>query len=287
MDIEEAIRLYNSVGPRNGNFLFKWLYKIYSKVYLPCIDPQFKENLAKNKTKLTIFDVLVDDLADNYKLRNGNLLEQFIQIPWNNTKEYKNEYLEAGRKIWQSCISSIKKYPRFKEFERMFYFDLRQVLYSMEYSFLVNTMYLDNQLENKIYLPHGCMVILHCDMDLMCSPAFDINELNKMRIIFHLAQRICHIGNMLNTYPKEIKEKDFSSPIISLAIEKGLVKRNELIELSKLKNLEYEFKKEVNECLKKLKEYEIKIKSVNLYGFSNNLKKLFIEFINRKRYWED
>lgn len=288
MNLEEAVKLYKSVGPRNAEFLFRWLYNVYSKVYVPCINPKFKEILATDKTKLTVFDVLVDDLADSYKLRDGKLLEQFIQIPWNIGKRYPNEYLEAGRKIWKSCIESIRKYPRFKEFKRMFYFDLRQVLSSMEYSFLVNTINLDNQLENKIYPPHGCMVILHCDMDLMCSPDFDLRDLSNMRVIFHLAQRISHLGNMLNTYPKEIEEKDFSSPIISLATRKELVKRSRLrgYELSRIKSLEPEFKREAEECLEKLKEYENKIESVNIKGFSDSLGKLLREFINREHYWE-
>lgn len=288
MRLEEFIRQYNLVGVRkNSTFLFNWLYNVYTKTYLPCIDIIYKESLAINKTKLTIFDVLIDDLSDNCKVRNKRVLELFMQIPWNRRKKYKNRYLEFGRIVWNSCINSIKKYPRFKEFKDIFYFDLRQVLNSMEYSFLVNTYGISNYIEDKIYLPHGCMVILHCDMDLMCSRNFDIKELRDMRVIFHLAQKVAHVGNMLNTYPKEILEKDLSSPIISLAIRKNIIDEElNLNDLQKIKNLEILFKNKVELYLEKIKKYENKIKSVNIKGFSNKLEKLFNAFINRKHYWE-
>jgi hypothetical protein len=178
-------------------------------------------------------------------------------------------------------------YPRYKEFKRIFYFDLRQVLNSMEYSFLVNTCNISNYVEDKIYLPHGCMVILHCDMDLMCSRSFNMDELGNMRIIFHFAQKIAHIGNMLNTYPREILEKDLSSPIISLAIRKNIIDKNlDPTDLQKIKNLEGLFKKKVEVYLEKIKKYESKINSVNIVGFSDRIKELFKAFINRKHYWE-
>lgn len=286
MNLNESIELYKSVGARNADFLFNWLNKVYSNLYLPCINPDFKEILAEDKTKLTIFDVLVDDLADNEELRDEELLNEFMKIPWSN-KKYENKYLDAGRIIWEDAISSIKKYPRFKEFEKMFYFDLKQVLNSMEYSYLSNTMHLDNSFENNLYNAHGCMVVLHSGMDLMCSPSFDVKELGYARIVFSLAQKISHIGNMLNTYPREIQERDFSSPIISLAVKRGLFKREELSEekLPILKELESEYRQKVDSYLQELKGYEDKIKSVDIRGFSELESKLFNDFLVRNQYW--
>ncbi len=286
MDIKKAIELYKSVGIRNSEFLFNWLYDVYSKLYLPSIDSAFKEALRTDKTKLTIFDVLVDDLADHYKARDEVLLEQFIQIPWNYNKRYENEYVEVGRKIWKSCIESIREYPRFNEFKRIFYFDLRQVMSSMEYSFLVNETHLDNSFENKIYLPNGCMVVLHCDMDLMCSPDFDMKDLGNIREVFYLAQRISHLGNMLNTYPKEIKEKDYSSPIISLAKRKGFIKKDGEIKEDSLKKLESDFKNEIKLLSEELLSYSDKIKSVDINKVADKYSHVYGSFLKRNRYWE-
>ncbi len=286
-ELLEDIKLYDQVGQRNGTFLFEWLHNIYSRVYLPCIDLTFKETLSLDKTRLTIFDVLVDDLADNFELRNWEALTEFVKIPWEGGNSYANEYSKIGKKIWDRSIRSIRKYPRFKELKKVFYFDLGQVMSSMEYSYLVNSYRLDNPIEEKIYPPHGCMVILHCDMDLMCSPEFDLKELRAMRVIFNLAQRVSHIGNMLNTYPKEIEEKDYSSPIISRGLRRGLLKdmKNGEI-LAKLKPLEKEFKDEALAIVKDIRVQEEKIESVDMKGFSDSLRKTFNNFLKRDHYWE-
>ncbi|MEM5870668.1 MAG: hypothetical protein QW758_01805 [Candidatus Aenigmatarchaeota archaeon] len=289
MNIEEAIKLYEKVGYRKGaDFLFKWLYNVYQNVYLPSIDMKYKDTLAIDKTKLTIFDVLIDDLADNCKARNKELLEEFAQIPWKSVSKYENDYLEVGRKIWNDCITSIKSYPRYEELSYIFFFDLHQVINSMRYSFLVNTLDIENEIENEIYLHHGCMVILHCDMDLMCSKDFDLSELKNIRVIFYLAQKVASIGNMLNTYPREVIERDFSSPIISLAIRKGLITKNlDDNDIKKLKRLEVLFINRAKSYIQKVRKLEEDIKSINIKGFSNKLEWLLNSFINRKRYWEE
>jgi hypothetical protein len=159
----------------------------------------------------------------------------------------------------------------------------------MEYSFLVNMMEMDNPLEIKVYPPHGCMVILHCDIDLMCSPNFDVKDLGNMRAVFYLAQKIAHIGNMLNTYPREVLENDFSCPLISLALRRGLIKKEEMKDesiLPKMKKLEPIFKKEAEFYIKKVKDYENKIKSVDIRGFSESLNELLNRFIARPQYWK-
>ena len=99
---------------------------------------------------------------------------------------------------------SLKKLKVYLLLNHTFYFDLKQVMNSMEYSFLVNEADFSSNAEDETYLNHGVMVILHCDMDLMCSPNFNYEELKKLRPILHWVQDVAHIGNMLNTYPKEI-----------------------------------------------------------------------------------
>mgnify|MGYP006977938127 CR=1 FL=1 len=289
MNLKDAIEMYKSVGHRNADFLFNWLYNIYSNVYLPCIDIKMKDKLAEDKTKLTIFDVLGDDLSDNPKMIDYNLLKKFMQIPWNFKNKQKNPYLEVARKIWEDCITSIKKYPRFRDIEKIFFFDLKQILISMKYSFLVNTYRIDNSIEMNIFPPHGCMVILHCDMDLMCSPKFDMKDISNIRVIFLLAQKIAHIGNMLNTYPREFEERDMSCPLISFALRKGIITEDELGKeeaLLKLKKLEPIFLNRAKNYIRMVSLYENKVKSVNVSGFSESLNFLLTKFIEREQYWK-
>ena len=289
-ELQKAIDDYKIVGPRNADFLFPWLYTIYEKTYLPSIDINYKEKLSLDKTKLTIFDVLIDDLADNARLRNKKLLEEAIRIPWNNKLNLENNYLFFTKKIWSDCINSIKNYPRYDEFRDIFYFDLDQVLNSMRYSYLVNTSDFSSVIEDEMYLNHGVMVILHSDMDLMCSPNFNYSELNKLRPILHWVQDIAHIGNMMNTYPKEIAEADFSSPIISHGIRENLIKKSTVINhpekaKEKLKPLVCQYEKRMEDNLKKIEENSDKIKSIDIYDFSKRLKDVWYAFIEREEYW--
>ncbi len=290
MTLEEAIELYKTVGPRNADFLFHWLYQVYDKTYLPSIDKEYKEQLALIKTKLCIFDVLVDDLADNAKLRNKRLLDQAVRIPNNMTKQYKNKYLEVTRKIWQDCINSIKKLPRYDEFKEIFFFDLEQVMNSMKYSYLINTSDFSNFTEDERYLNHGVMVLLHCDIDLMCSPEFEHEELRKLRPILYSVQDVAHIGNMINTYPKEIQEADFSSPIISMAIREGLIEKNTVINnpeytIACVKPLVSKFEERIKKNLKKIQTHANEIETINVYELYQRLKSVWEAFLKREQYW--
>jgi len=292
MNLKEAIQLYKTVGPRNADFLFNWLYQVYDKTYLPSIDDEYKDKLALIKTKLCIFDVLVDDLADNAKLRNKRLLDKAVRIPHNGTKSYKNKYLEVTRIIWQDCINSIKSLPRYDEFKEIFFFDLEQVMNSMKYSYLINTSDFSNFTEDEMYLNHGVMVLLHCDIDLMCSPEFDYEELGKLRPIIHSVQDVAHIGNMMNTYPKEIKEADFSSPIISMAIREGLIEKNTVINdpeysLACVQPLVSKFEERMKENLIKIEKRADDIETVDISDFYERLRNVWVAFLNREQYWID
>ncbi|MHA1492275.1 MAG: hypothetical protein ACTSRI_21810 [Promethearchaeota archaeon] len=292
LSLEESIKLYKTVGPRNGDFLFKWLYEVYDKTYVPSIDSKYREQLALDKTKLCIFDVLVDDLADNEKLRNKEHLEEALTIPINGKTKSTNPYLKVTEKIWNDCINSIRTYPRYEEFKSIFNFDLMQVLNSMQYSFLSNEIGFSNEIEDEKYLNHGVMVILHCVMDLMCSPEFNKEELPQVRSMLNCVQDVAHIGNLLNTYPKEINERDFSSPIIAKGLREGIITKEIVIDnpklaLSKLKPLENHYKLRMKKNLKKIMSYVETIKSIDVPEFCNKLIAVWDGFLNRERYWEN
>jgi hypothetical protein len=291
MTLDSTIKLYNTVGHRNADFLFNWIRSVYDFFYLPSVDTKHKSTLIRDKTKMTIFDVLIDDLADNAEIRNIDNLEQAIKIPWETSKTYDNKYLEATRKIWEDCIESIKKYPRYEEFKDLFYFDLDKTLHSMKYSYLVNQIGMNNLLEDEMYIKHGCMVILHADMDLMCSPTFDKKELKKLRPILHWIEDIVHIGNLMNTYAKEVEEADFSSPMLSLALDKGLFDRQTVLKnpefaISKLENLVPYFKEKIEDDFQKIEYYADSIKSIDITEVVNRLRKVIDGFLNREQYWK-
>lgn len=284
MTLKEAVGLYEVVGRRNGSNLFNWLHNVYAWICLPCVSVDYRITLAEDKTKIAMFGVLADDLADKPDAaRTRPLLEDFMRIPSEGADARKDPYLEIGRRIWEDAIKSIRTYPRFRYFESQFYFDLRQVLAAMDYSSLSNMTDISNPIEMDLYIPHGCQVMQALDMDLMCSPNFDFAELGTMRAIMHMAQRIAHIANMLVTYPREFMERDFSCPLISLAVNRKIIRREELGDrsiLPKLKMLEPFFLKRARSYLQRVSFYESQVRSVNITGFHRLLQQLL------EMYWE-
>lgn len=282
LELRDVIDLYKTVGRRNIEY-FTWIHDVYSWITLPSVSFDCRKDLGEDKTKLTVFDILVDDLADNFETRSYPLLQKLTSIPWQNRTEIAetDPYLDVGRRIWEDSISSLINYPRFTEFERIFYFDLRQVLSSMMYSYLGNTIGIENPIETSFYSSYGCLVEVALDMDLMCSPAFDMKELGPMRTVACLAQKVAHVGNMLTTYPSEVLERDVSSPIISLALRKGIIRPDELGDkaaIPKVSKLEWVYKNKAYSYIKKVAEYEKEIRSINIRGFSDYLIELIGKF---------
>ena len=282
LELSEVLGLYKSVGRRNIDY-FAWIHDVYSWITLPCVAFDWKCALSEDKTKLTVFDILADDLADNRTTRSYSLLQELAEIPWKERTRTgeTSEYLDVGRRIWEDSLASVSCYPRFKEFEKVFYFDLRQVLSSMMYSSLANTEGIENPIETSFYSSYGCLVEVAIDMDLMCSPAFDMKELGLVRTVACLAQKVAQVGNMMTTYPSEVLESDVSSPIISLALRKGLIRREELGDASavpKLSKLEWVFKSRAHSYIRKVADCEKEIRSVNLRGFSEFLTELIGRF---------
>ena len=291
LSLIDSIELYKQVGHRN-TYLFEWLYDVYKDTCLSCVDPTYVPDLVLTKTKLTIFDVLIDDIADNAKTSNKELLLRLINIPFNNVA-HADKYYTITNQIWIDCLNTIKHFPRYSEFEDIFFFDLKQIMISMEYSWLTNVYnYCNNFIEVDNYGHHGVMVMLHCMMDIMCSKNFDKNELGKARTAFFLAQRIARIGNMLNTYSREIIEKDISSPILTKTIEENIISYSDFDELpsseieKRVKNLEPLFAEEVTTYLDKITEISKRVHSVDLQKFMLDRKSIHEKFIKRIRYWE-
>lgn len=292
LSLKESIEVYKSVGHRNP-YLFEWLSKIYEKTTLSCADPTYLEVLTVTKTKLTIFDVLIDDVADNVNMRNRELLEKLMNIPWEGTTESCNDpYYNAAKKILLDCINTIEKFPRFAEFKNVFYFDLKQVMNSMEYSSLINTQKeLNNLLENEVYGHHGVMVILHEMLDIMCSPGFDIRELGKTRELLYLIQKNMRMGNMMNTYPREVVENDISSQIVTYALGEGIInnfsEQNTVEILNSLQQLEKPFDEQVKKSFRKMRKYSNKITSFDVLRLVNASEEIYKLFKLRKKYWEE
>lgn len=224
-ELEDAITLFEEVGSpiRNMEEYGRWLYYVFENSCLSSVDSDYESLIALDKTKLTLFVTLLDDIADDYRIRDEDLLRKGVMIPYSESSDYSSDYLRVTDRIWSMFFDSVKDYPRFDEFRDLFFFDLDQFLDSIKYAFLSNEMNLDNYFEDERYLPHNFMVTVHGDIDLMYSKDFDVRDLSVLRPVLYWAQDILHIGNVIRTYPREVRQRDLSSPIIAMGLRRGVV----------------------------------------------------------------
>ncbi len=277
--LDEDINKYKKIGYRDVK-LFNWLVQAFENLGLSTVEESYLSSLVVLKTRFTIFEVLIDDIVDDQSKRNLFLLKELLKIPFEseniNTSKLKKEeveYLEFAKLIWSEMYNEFTKYPKYKDYKEALEFDIYQMLNSMRYSKFVNTTpYAVNLLENKIYVPHGMIILIQLDFDLMCSKGFDEKELGAVREIAFLSQRLAKIGNLIATYPRELLESDMSSEaVIRFAKDYGFDFKFKLNRLLNKENRYPDFEKslidEWEKEYKNIKELSKNIKSIDMNRF--------------------
>lgn len=284
------------ISPSRKPSLFEWLYNSYKCLYLSCVDLSMVYRLADLKTCLCIVDSAVDDSCDNISLREQNGGDTFsyemLSMLYNvdkiasgvytlsNANLSGSVYVKTSYYIFSDLIrAQIKLLPRYYDFRGEFFLAIRSVAESMEFSYLLN--------KNKIVYPFSrvvqnraasTMVEVHSLLDLMSSENFDASELGKAVTLFKMADIVAMLGNTVNTWKREIIERDYSCPVISLALEKKLIKFSdfEKMGIEDLKtNLSPVFgtiENEINKTILSMKEFSenCEIKSFDTSKFINS-----------------
>lgn len=272
-ELQRWIKEYEKIGTRS-EFIWKWLYEMFPIVRFDLTFPKYQEKLLVIKILLTIFVVLLDDVADKKQKNSIFVLKELLKIPskqeyinYNNLKSNKNKkYLLFALRLWDHIINQIKECPNYKDMEEIFLYDIDQVLNAMEYSRLVNkTPSLINTMEYWLYLPHNMTFMVYLTIDLMCCKKKEYkNNLGLLRGVMCEIQKMGRISNWLTTWQREIRDSDFTSGIFAYAVEK------KIIDMTKINNMSFQ------EIIKKIKE--VKIENYLLeeweksYNKINNLK---------------
>lgn len=286
-EIKNWVKEYEKVGERS-DYIWKWLYRMFQIVHLFKSPDQYKRSLWRDKVLITIFVAQLDDVAD--KTKDKTLLNELLKIPQMEkdsepifSSNGDKKYFDFTLRIWNRTLSNIKKYPRFKEFREVFYFDINQVLNAVKYSYLVNTnTALINKTEYLFYLPYNMVTMVYSILDLMCSNNFEVKNLGTLREILIFSQRMARIGNWVSTWEREIQEGDFTNGIIAYGVKSSNIDIKEFKELSvpqkieKIKNsgLERKLLKEWEEYYNKILERHNDPENfIDIKEFSSRLKK--------------
>ncbi len=282
-------------SPHRKPGLFKWLYDSYIFLHLSCVDSSSIYKLADFKACLALVDTAIDDCCDNASFIEENGGDKFsyemLSILYDADKiasgtynpsqlNLDNLYTKITFDIFSDFLMNhLMSLPRYHDFKGEFFLSIRNVAGSMEFSYLLN--------KNKIAYPYSLvvqnkgpstMVAVLSILDLMSSESFDASELGKAIALFNMADVVAMLNNAVNTWKKEIVERDYSSPVISLALEKKLIKFSDFENLStekieeKLLPLSLMVNEDLNRKLLFMEEFaEIhEIKSFDALRYINN-----------------
>lgn len=224
---------YRRVGPR-ASYLWRWARRAVETTMLPCVAPEYREELCDTKTLGVMLDVLLDDVAD----RGGDverleeLLADIERGPVDGASggasdspcrpQAGDEYADLTARLWRELSARARRYPRHDEFIDLLAYDYRQLCNVMRYSHLLNRHpELLNEAEHDLYTPHNMHIMICSTFDLMCSPTFDRDELGRLRELSWHTQCMGRIGNLVTTWEREVGDRDFTSGVFARAVSTG------------------------------------------------------------------
>lgn len=268
---------YLKIGERD-DFVFKWCYKINTEWIMTSVLKRYYSDLAVVKTFFITFVILVDDISE--KKNKKKLLKELLKIPFDRKyieleglTDIEKKYLLFTIKIWSQIEKRIKKFPRYKEIKGIFEFDVMQLLNAVRYGqFITQNVYCINETEYWVYFPQSMQIIINSDLDLMCTPKFNLKEVGTFREIILQAQKMGRVGNWLTTWEREVKDNDFTSVVIPRALKNGIIifkdlfaedKEKNVIRKIKASSIEKELLQEWNNLHNELKTLKVKSSSID------------------------
>jgi len=288
-NLRATIKQYKRVGQRNVA-LFEWLYKnLYNKMVLSSVDAVWRPRLQELKAQSAAFITLVDDIADNEQQRDMQLLKKLTQIPFADNDEYTDSYYKVCRRMWQNIFDIVQSFPLYGDLKDFLEFDLKQVMNAELHSLLINSYFTGASIiENDTYGHHGTLVMVHGTWDLMCSSNVDLAELGDIREGVYYASCAARLCNMINTYPRELEEGDFSSPIILHCRKIHNLSATQLLEKSGrefLKKSEIYFEIRFRKYIADIRDLSGRVQSVDMEHLANVFDSIYEDYRVREPYW--
>jgi len=227
---------YDAAIGHRDHFLWKWFHYLNPYFRLSTVEERYESKVRKDKTCLTFYVTLLDDLVDE---RNDRItFQEAAKVPFDARQVDEGragidgEGLAFARRIWEEVEESLRMAPRFREFRDLVEYDLRQTLNAVRYAYIVNNHpYAANMTEAYAYSSHNMVLLAFADIDLMHSRQFNREELGTLRRILWTAQKMARIGNWVSTWKRELLEGDFSSGVLVYAYENGVVSDDDLRQL--------------------------------------------------------
>lgn len=241
-ELEKWVKVYKKAGGERDDMIWQFVYLVIRDIS-PFIN--YNKNYKKTNTELkflfSMFVVIIDDIAD--KEKNNKLFNEITKSIFFNSKDGNNKELNKislfAIDIYRHIYKQIKQFPLFGNYENLLEFEIVQIFNSMKYSIIVNKYpFVINELEFWNYFPCSMQIMLYYIIELMCVTSKHSEEyLQRSREIILIIQKMGRMGNCLSTWRRELNEKDFTSLVFFVAVEKGIIKIEDIgnIELINLR----------------------------------------------------
>jgi hypothetical protein len=232
-----ADRYDRVVGDRD-RFLWKWIHNLFDTFTLTSVPSRVRGAVYEQKTLLTMFVTVLDDLAESDADRDTFDVGRWIPFEVDAaerggaaTDEVDGEVVDYLADLWDEIDAAIRDAPRYAEFVDLFEYDLRQTCNAMAYSGLVNdNPAIANRAETERHDAYNMTMFPYAGIDLMHSPSFDRSELGALRSILCDLQQMARIGNWVTTWERELAEGDISSGVVVCALRRGVIDYEEIAE---------------------------------------------------------
>ncbi len=292
-EVLKFTKRYEENGGKRDAFLWKWAKSLEnSGLVFSCVDKEIFDSVVNKRILMTLLVSILDDTADYYK--NKELLDSLLEIVldgkglnrYSNLSESNLAMVELSMDLFSFINNSISEYPNYSQLEHSFRYDLKQTLNSFDFSYLVNTEPLYNNLKDVYtYCPHNMAFFLYHDIDLMASTEFDLKELPLVREVIRKSQLMARIGNWLSTSKRELHENDFSSALFAYALSVNIIDLADLEEkkVEKMERVVLENPRVINHFLnewernyREIETFAPKIKSLDVNRYLEGLKTLML-----------
>lgn len=287
--ITDLITKYEAITHDRDSLLWNWLYFVFPSFRLSSVPEEYTECTRNAKFCFSFYMTILDDLSERHQDRET--FEQGRKIPFETTTarfdapRVDTAYLDLLDDAWTLTEAYLDAAPRRDDFRELFEFDLRQSLNTMDYNRLVNqSPELSTTQGAELYDTHNMLLYIYVDIDLGFSPGFAEEDLATLREVTWDAQRLARIGNWVTTWERELDENDYTSAVITEAIQRGVVTVDELeseaVPTHEIKQrisdteIERELLHRWNTIYQRLMAQEYETVSVDIHSFIEGMRRL-------------
>lgn len=218
-------------------YLWQWCHEGLLRTTFSCVSPKWFNSVITAKLYSVIFTTVMDDLADQIKDKefHSQVLAHVFNLapsPSGHLEKERRHSVRTLKEMWRFIENYIQSFPRYSEFKDLFYFDYATLMHHTKYALLINKQPEAISEKEEMIEQASVHIMINATLDLMCSETFDVKELGILRGIVLEAQDMCRIANWLATWEREINASDYTSGVIAVALNKGIISLNQLQDTS-------------------------------------------------------